>query len=265
MKVICAIVLAVLGTAQSAEFSELMSVDEMILEADDVVHGHVVHQQFMAAPDGMISTEVQLETMDAFVQSARRFFTFDIPGGEWNGVRLTVPGAPEFKVGDEVIVFVKDGGVLGLSQGALSLKEDRFVQSAMPTIERIDVPLAAIMGERRRVLDCLQEQRQASTDQGWQHRGSLNSGLTSESVRGVAVSLLAGVEYRIGLCSDENGASGRVSIFGPSGDLVATKDHVQGLIDIAVNETGQYLVAVENGMMTDQVWRSRFGLNVSYR
>jgi len=267
MKILSTIFFAVLGTAHSAEYSALMSVDEMIREADDVVHGHVVRMHHKRDATGMIETEVEVEVDDAFRQQNRARIHFDIPGGEWEGVRLTVPGTPIFSNGDEVVVFLRDDAILGLGQGALFLKADHMVQEAIPQDARVEAPVEAIMGSKEEAKDCLKDHRQIAFVDGWQVRGSLDSGLVGDSVRGVAISLMAGLTYRLGVCVDGQSESTRVTLTDTAGQRVAEK-YMAGLqetIEFTAPETGQYLVAVESGPLKTDKWRSRFGLNIAFK
>jgi len=267
MKLLSTIFLALLGTANSAEYSVLMSVDEMMQDADDVVHGHVVRMEHKLDSSGLIATEVEVEVEDSFRQQNRARIRFDIPGGEWEGVRLSVPGTPVFSLDDEVVVFLRNGALLGLGQGALILKDNHLIQEAMPQDARVEAPVAAIMGSKEEANDCVKDHRQAAIEDGWQMRGSLTSGLTEESARGVAISLMGGLNYRLGVCVDGQSVATRVTLTEPSGQIVAETqlDGIQETIEFTATETGRYLVAVQSGPLKAENWRSRFGLNIAFK
>lgn len=68
--------------------------------------------------------------MDEYLKGGRRgVLTLRFLGGEAEGYRLTVPGSPEFHLGEEVLVFT-DGGagriptVLGMAAGKFTLQRD---------------------------------------------------------------------------------------------------------------------------------------------
>ena len=82
--------------------------EELVRESASVVHGRVlsVHAAWTADRRTIQST-VTLEVIDAFKGTVTEIATFVVPGGEAGGRILVVPGAPVFRVGDEVVVFLR--------------------------------------------------------------------------------------------------------------------------------------------------------------
>ncbi len=82
--------------------------EELVRESASVVHGRVrsVHAAWTADRHTIQST-VTLEVIDAFKGTSTETATFVVPGGEAGGRILVVPGAPVFRVGDEVVVFLR--------------------------------------------------------------------------------------------------------------------------------------------------------------
>jgi len=77
----------------------------------------------------MIFTDVEVFVLEDLKQrvSAGSTMTFRVPGGQVDPLRVTMPGAPDFHLGDEVAVFAStwsDGRlkVLGYRQGLSSLR-----------------------------------------------------------------------------------------------------------------------------------------------
>jgi hypothetical protein len=185
----------------------------------------------------------------------------------WDGVVLTVPGTPTVTIGEQVVVFVKDQKIVGHGQGLLRLDGSSAVQATLPNDVRIDVPITAVMGRRDRIADCLLTQRQVGVDEGWSHRASINSGVLSETTRGVALSLLEGVEYRFSMCGDAQAETVNYLLVDPRGDSVATETSTMGgeaVFQFTAAQTGRYVMAVQGGVI-ENAWRTRFGLNVAYR
>ena len=81
--------------------------EELVRESAAVVHGRVreVHAAWTADRRTIQST-VTLEVIDAFKGTATETASFVVPGGEAGGRILVVPGAPVFRPGDEVVVFL---------------------------------------------------------------------------------------------------------------------------------------------------------------
>lgn len=106
------------------EFRELVNI------APVIVHGNVVdvHAEYV---DGRraIQTVVTLEAADYLKGNLGDRVAFKIPGGELGSYRTTFVGAPEFRKGDELVLFLKSNGasmpsIIGLSQGAFRVVAD---------------------------------------------------------------------------------------------------------------------------------------------
>lgn len=107
-----------------------LPLDQMAIRADQIFTGEVVGvASRMNARRTAIVTFVTIE-VDEYLKGGRRgVLTLRMLGGEAGGYRLTVPGSPEFHVGEEVLVF-SDGGagriptVLGMAAGKFTLQAD---------------------------------------------------------------------------------------------------------------------------------------------
>ena len=107
-----------------------LPLDEMAVRADQVFTGEVVGiaSQMNARRTG-IFTFVTIEVDEYLKGGRRKVLTLRFLGGEAEGYRLTVPGSPEFHLGEEVLVF-SDGGagriptVLGMAAGKFTLRRD---------------------------------------------------------------------------------------------------------------------------------------------
>ena len=124
--------LLVLALAAMLEASTVrfLPLDEMAVRADQIFTGEVVGiaSQMNARRNG-IFTFVTIE-VDEYLKGGRRgVLTLRFLGGEAEGYRLTVPGSPEFHLGEEVLVFT-DGGagripaVFGMAAGKFRLGRD---------------------------------------------------------------------------------------------------------------------------------------------
>lgn len=81
--------------------------EELVRESVTVVHGRVrdVHGAW-TADRRTIQSIVTLDVVDAFKGTDVDSATFVVPGGEAGGRVLVMPGAPTFRPGDEVVVFL---------------------------------------------------------------------------------------------------------------------------------------------------------------
>jgi hypothetical protein len=106
------------------EFRELVNI------APVIVHGRVVdiHAEYV---DGRraIETLVTIEAAEYLKGNLGDRVTFKVPGGELGSYRTIFVGAPEFREGDELVLFLKSSGdsipsIIGLSQGAFRVVAD---------------------------------------------------------------------------------------------------------------------------------------------
>lgn len=111
--------------------------EELVRESASVVHGRVraVHAAWTADRHTIQST-ITLDVIDAFKGTTTDTATFMVPGGEAGGRILLVPGAPVFREGDEVVVFLRGRAPaipqpVGLSLGVYRVSTVRASGAAM--------------------------------------------------------------------------------------------------------------------------------------
>jgi len=104
------------------------SVEELARGSEAVVRGRVVSLESHPSADGRrISTSVEVEATDVWRGSAPARVTVVIPGGTAGRLAQRVAGAPQFTVGEEVVVFLGRIGkgqeyrVTGLAQGKFAV------------------------------------------------------------------------------------------------------------------------------------------------
>jgi hypothetical protein len=104
--------------------------DELVRESHAVVHGRVTAVDGRWTADRRtIESLVTLEVVDHFKGTATETATFRVPGGEAGGRRLIVAGAPAFRPGDAVVVFLRGQAPalptpVGLSLGVYRVAAD---------------------------------------------------------------------------------------------------------------------------------------------
>lgn len=82
--------------------------EELVRESVAVVHGRVRGVEGRWTADRRtIESTITLDVYDAFKGANTDTATFVVPGGEAGGRILVMPGAPTFRVGDEVVVFLR--------------------------------------------------------------------------------------------------------------------------------------------------------------
>ena len=133
-----------------AEFREIVTGSQII------VHGRVsgVRSEW-AAGRRRIESVVTLDAAAFYRGSASRTVTFRVPGGQIGRYRSVMVGAPEFRAGDEVVLFLKSDGpavpqIFGLNQGVFRVRVDartgrRLVAQPIVTA-RGDAPEVVVRG-----------------------------------------------------------------------------------------------------------------------
>jgi hypothetical protein len=112
---------------------------ELVATAPVIVHGQVVDVR-AGWVDGRraVETFVSITATDYLKGNLGDSITFRVPGGQIGRYRTVFVGAPEFKEGDEVVLFLKHAGpsylyVVGLSQGAFRVVADARTGRRMVT------------------------------------------------------------------------------------------------------------------------------------
>jgi hypothetical protein len=107
-----------------AEFREIVTGSQII------VHGRVADVRSEQTSDRRrIDTIVTLQAGTYYKGGPGERVTFRVPGGTIGRYRSLMVGAPEFRAGDEVVLFLKANGpavahVFGLSQGVFRVRRD---------------------------------------------------------------------------------------------------------------------------------------------
>jgi hypothetical protein len=106
------------------------SLEELVTGARAIVHGHVVVTEPRWA-DGhrQIETLVTVRAEEYLKGDLGGEVTFKVPGGQMGPYRRVVVGAPTFREGDEVVVFLNAQGpavpwISGLNQGVFRVAQN---------------------------------------------------------------------------------------------------------------------------------------------
>ena len=120
---------------------------ELVATAPVIVHGHVVDVRSRWV-DGRRSVEtfVTVAAAGYLKGNLGERITFRTPGGQIGRYRTVFVGAPQFRTGDEVVLFLKRAGasnlyVAGLSQGAF-----RVVADAGTGLRMVTTPIVMSRG-----------------------------------------------------------------------------------------------------------------------
>lgn len=113
------------GTAQK------LSLEQLSLQADTIVHGRVSKTKSESpSKRGFATTHVLIAVEDQFKGDSVSSVTIELPVGSIGDLMQGAPGIPEFTTGEEVIVFLQrqkkaaDYRVVGGKQGKFSVRSD---------------------------------------------------------------------------------------------------------------------------------------------
>ncbi len=156
-----------------AEFREIVGGSQVI------VHGRVIDVRSDWTGDRFrIETFVTLEAGAYLKGGPGERVTFRVPGGTIGRYRSLMVGAPEFRVGDEVVMFLKADGpsvpyVFGLSQGVFRVRREvrsgrRLVvpPALMASSEAPEAVRRGAVGRRPVALDTFSAQVRAAMNAG---------------------------------------------------------------------------------------------------
>jgi hypothetical protein len=131
---------------------------ELVTTAPVIVHGQVVDVR-TGWVDGRRSVEtfVTVAVAEYLKGNLGGRVTFRVPGGQLGRYRTVFVGAPAFKEGDEIVLFLNQAGssypyIIGLSQGAFRVVADartgrRMVTTPIVTGQGADGPERIVRGD----------------------------------------------------------------------------------------------------------------------
>jgi hypothetical protein len=113
-----------------AETLQKLSLEELTREADVIVRGRIQKVSSQPTADrSNITTVVEVAVVDQWKGQKTSTLSLRQPGGSAGGIAQAVPGLPQFSIGEDVILFLKeiDGGyvsTVGGKQGKFVVKTD---------------------------------------------------------------------------------------------------------------------------------------------
>jgi hypothetical protein len=151
------------GVATRATVLVPADLGELTRGSRAVLHGRVVEVQAQwTAGRRRIESLVTVAVVAYFKGELGRTVTFRVPGGQIGRYRSVTVGAPVFREGDEVVLFLAARGpsvpyVLGLSQGVFRVVSDPRTarrQVTPPALLAGDAAVAVVRGDvTRRPID----------------------------------------------------------------------------------------------------------------
>jgi hypothetical protein len=141
-----------LATASAATMRYL-DIPAMTLASDLVVRGHVLDSSvFVDEAYGRISTRWSIAVETGYKGGGEGIVSFVQWGGELDGIVEYIPGDARFELGEEVIVFLRQGEdnalhLTALSQSKITVVSDtpgNTVANAIPVADAVMQPLQVV-------------------------------------------------------------------------------------------------------------------------
>jgi len=129
---------------------------ELVILASVIVHGRVTAVQGeWTEGRRSVETLVTVAASEYLKGDLGAAFTIHVPGGQLGRYRTLFVGAPEFRPGDEVVLFLRANRIIGLSQGAFRVASDtqsgqRIVVSPIVMSTDSSTPQTVVRGDARR-------------------------------------------------------------------------------------------------------------------
>ncbi len=261
--------LSLTATAPAAEYAYQLPMADMLDGAEQVVDGTVEETATEWGDDGLIYTVVTLKTAESLHHSNAPEVTFRVPGGTIGDLSLTIPGAPVFSAGQNVVVFLDGDRLRGFGQGAFLVEAGMARRSLGNAVDAGDpaIPVKHLLGDAEAAQSCLRDQTIAAYEDGWSLRGSAMARVGSDDAQGFSVTMIEGLDYRISLCADDQAQGLELVIFDEDGrDMAGVETNGRGAeILLSPPHTGRYTLAIYNDGLPADTWRTSVGFAVTYR
>ena len=254
-------ILVLLGappSAHSAQVAEPLSTRDLVQAAANTVHGVVEKVVASRADDGRIISHVSVHVIRAIPNRPDDTLTVALTGGTLDGVRLHVPGHPVPAVGDEVLVFERDGRPVAQGQGLFVKDGEGWTRPGMPTaVGGVVVDIESVLGNAAEASACAGETIAIGQDSGWAPRAAVSATLRPGATRAVSMSVLAGLNYRLTICDGGRAHALHGELYDSSDRIVTQTSDAAGLEwRFTPEQTGQYLIGLEAVAFDDDSHRS---------
>jgi hypothetical protein len=109
--------------SEAASYSLEMSISALASRSDHVIVGEVLSTR-PELNDAGIFTVATMRVHETMRGESELIVEARVPGGSWGNVKLHVSGSPDFIVGEEMLLFMNDGRIVGMDQGAMLVGGD---------------------------------------------------------------------------------------------------------------------------------------------
>ena len=140
-----------------------LELQELVAHADRIILGRVLFSESFQRADGQLGTWHRIAVEREIRGSApdEQEVIVETLGGQMGDIAMRVEGEPSFRVGERVLVFVRDGGPytafrpVGMGQGVMRVRMEQGVQTVTQSREGLMLVRRNAQGRLERSLGAL--------------------------------------------------------------------------------------------------------------
>ena len=140
-----------------------LELQELVAHADRIILGRVLFSESFQRADGQLGTWHRIAVEREIRGSApdEQEVIVETLGGQMGDIAMRVEGEPSFRVGERVLVFVRDGGPytafrpVGMGQGVMRVRTEQGVETVTQSREGLMLVRRDAQGRLERSLGAL--------------------------------------------------------------------------------------------------------------
>ena len=140
-----------------------LELQELVAHADRIILGRVLFSESFQRADGQLGTWHRIAVEREIRGSApdEQEVIVETLGGQMGDIAMRVEGEPSFRVGERVLVFVRDGGPytafrpVGMGQGVMRVRMEQGVETVTQSREGLMLVRRNAQGRLERSLGAL--------------------------------------------------------------------------------------------------------------
>ena len=261
-------------TAEATTYGTLYSIEEMTDLAHDVISGTVTNLESKQV-DGVIKTSVTVDIDHNFVGSKSHSFTFDVIGGTLNGITMDVPGAPEFKQDQSVLLFLDQQQVVGFGQGLYAIGPNKTATRSMEGTTVLDertsdpntLDLELDLPDEEEARSCLEVKVWDDYDEDWTLRTAEVDHLAHGEFKSYPLTLLGDMEYEFLTCTDDKSDAIELTLYDEKGDILSNVSELgrEALLIYKSKQSQTVFISIQVQIENPKVKQVGTSLGILYR
>jgi hypothetical protein len=148
-----------------------LELEELVTHADRIVLGKVLFSESFRRSDGQLGTwhRIGVEREVRGDAPDEREVIVETLGGQMGDIAMRVEGEPSFRVGERVLVFVRDGGPytafrpVGMGQGVMRVRMEQGVETVRQNRQGLMLMRRNAQGRLERSLGALPQPERLDT------------------------------------------------------------------------------------------------------